>query len=193
AQHICHGSSFGVESAQTPDPCHMMPVRGESPIQYGPKQKRGISMLRDRLNAALKDAMRAKDTRRLTTLRLILAAIKDRDIAARSDGREGLDDQAISELLAKMIKQRQDSIKAYEEGGRLDLVEQEREEIAIIEEYLPPQMSEEDVQQVVTDAIAEVGAQGIKDIGRVMAVLKERYAGQMDFAKASAAVRARLS
>lgn len=150
-------------------------------------------MLRDRLNAALKDAMRAKDTRRLTTLRLILAAIKDRDIAARSDGREGLDDQAISELLAKMIKQRQDSIKAYEEGGRLDLVEQEREEIAIIQEYLPPQMSEEDVQQVVTDAIAEVGAQGIKDIGRVMAVLKERYAGQMDFAKASAAVRARLS
>lgn len=150
-------------------------------------------MLRDRLNAALKDAMRAKDTRRLTTLRLILAAIKDRDIAARSDGRESLDDQGISELLAKMVKQRQDSIKAYEEGGRLDLVEQERQEIAIIEEYLPPQMSESDVQQVVTDAISEVGAQGIKDIGRVMAVLKERYAGQMDFAKASAAVRARLS
>lgn len=150
-------------------------------------------MLRDRLNAALKDAMRAKDTRRLTTLRLILAAIKDRDIAARSDGRESLDDQGISELLAKMVKQRQDSIKVYEEGGRLDLVEQERQEIAIIEEYLPPQMSDADVQQVVTDAISEVGAQGIKDIGRVMAVLKERYAGQMDFAKASTAVRAKLS
>lgn len=150
-------------------------------------------MLRDRLNAALKDAMRAKDTRRLTTLRLILAAIKDRDIAARSDGRESLDDRGISELLAKMVKQRQESIKAYEEGGRLDLVEQEKAEIAILEEYLPAQMSDEDVEQVVSDAIAEVDAQGIKDIGRVMAVLKERYAGQMDFAKASAAVRARLS
>lgn len=150
-------------------------------------------MLRDRLNAALKDAMRAKDARRLSTLRLILAAIKDRDIAARGEGKESLDDQAITELLSKMIKQRQDSIKAYEEGGRLDLVEQEREEIAIIEEYLPPQLTDADIEKAVGDAIKEVGAEGIKDIGRVMAVLKERFAGQMDFAKASASVRARLS
>ncbi len=147
-------------------------------------------MLRDVLTTAMKDAMRNKDARRLTTVRLILAAIKDRDIASRGDGgSERIDDAAIAELLAKMIKQRQDSITAYQQGGRVDLAEQEQAEIDIIRDFLPPQLSEADVADAAKNAIAELEAQGLKDMGRVMAVLKERYAGQMDFSKASAVVR----
>lgn len=150
-------------------------------------------MLRERLNDALKEAMRAKDARRVTTVRLILAAIKDRDIAQRGDGKEGLDDPGIVELLAKMIKQRHDSITAYEQGGRPDLAEGERAEIAIVQEFLPPQLSEAEIAAIAKRLVADLGAEGLKDIGRVMAQLKEQYAGQMDFAKASAAVRALLS
>lgn len=150
-------------------------------------------MLREQLNAVMKDAMRAKDARRLSTIRLILAAIKDRDIAIRTEGRDKIDDQMITDLLAKMIKQRNDSITAYEQGGRLDLVEQEREEIKIIQEFLPAQMDEAEITAAVENAVTESEATGLKDIGRVMSLLKERYAGRMDFAKASAAIRQKLS
>lgn len=151
-------------------------------------------MLRSRLNEALKDAIKAKQPRRTSTLRLILAALKDRDIAARSDAsREPIPDSEIQLLLQKMVKQRQESIGHYEEGGRLELAEQEAEEIGIIREFLPQQMDEQQIVAASREAICEVGAQGLKDMGRVMAALKERHAGQMDFARASATVRQLLT
>ncbi|GAB4126991.1 MAG: GatB/YqeY domain-containing protein [Rhodothalassiaceae bacterium] len=149
--------------------------------------------LRDDLNAALKDAMRAKETRKISTLRLILAAIKDRDIARRTESDERDDDVITSEILQKMIKQRQDSIVAYEEGGRLELADKEREEVAIIESFLPRQLDDDEIAKAVEDAITELGAASLKDIGRTMALLKERFAGRMDFSKASKAVKDRLS
>lgn len=149
--------------------------------------------LRDDLNAALKDAMRAKETRKISTLRLILAAIKDRDIARRTESDERDDDVITSEILQKMIKQRQDSIVAYEEGGRLELADKEREEVAIIEGFLPRQLDDDEIAKAVEDAISELGAASLKDIGRTMALLKERFAGRMDFSKASKAVKDRLS
>ncbi|GAB4571275.1 MAG: GatB/YqeY domain-containing protein [Rhodothalassiaceae bacterium] len=149
--------------------------------------------LRDDLNAALKDAMRAKETRKISTLRLILAAIKDRDIARRTESDERDDDVITSEILQKMIKQRQDSIVAYEEGGRLELADKEREEVAIIEGFLPRQLDDHEIAKAVEDAITELGAASLKDIGRTMALLKERFAGRMDFSKASKAVKDRLS
>ena len=152
------------------------------------------SSLKQQINEAMKDAMRAKDTRKVATVRLILAAIKDRDIAARTEKNgEADDDTVILNILSKMIKQRQDSIKAYEEGGRCELAEREREEITVIEEFLPKQLSEEEISTVSHDVVTELEATGLKDIGRVMGVLKARYAGQMDFAKASAEVKAILS
>ncbi len=151
-------------------------------------------MLRDQLKETLKDAMRAKNARKVATIRLILAAVKDRDIAIRTEkGDEEDDDIVLLNILGKMIKQRRESIKAYEEGGRCELAEREREEIAVIEEFLPKQLSEEEISTVSKSAIAELEATGLKDIGRVMGVLKARYAGQMDFAKASAEVKAILS
>ena len=149
--------------------------------------------LRQELQDALKAAMREKDRRRISTLRLILAAIKDRDIARRTEGDERDDDTVIREILAKMIRQREESVRAYEEGGRVELADQEREEIAIIRSFLPPQMTEEDVRQAVDAVIAEVGAESLKDIGRCMAALKERYAGRMDFGLASRLVKERLA
>jgi len=150
-------------------------------------------MLRDQLNDALKPALKAKDTRRSATLRLIIAAIKDRDICLRGEGKEPVDDAGIIEILSKMIKQRNESIKAYEEGGRLELAEQEREEIAIIEDFLPPQLSDAELEAVSREAVTALEAESLKDMGRVMAQLKEKYAGQMDFAKAGAVVRKLLS
>lgn len=152
-------------------------------------------MLRETLNQALKDAMKAKDARRIATLRLILAALKDRDIAARTSGddRTGIPDADILSMLQTMVRQRRESITAYQAGGRHDLVEQEKEEIAIIESYLPQQLSEAEVEAAAKAAIAEVGAQGIKDMGKAMAVLKAKYAGQMDFAKAAAVLKGLLS
>ncbi|WP_308909075.1 GatB/YqeY domain-containing protein [Pseudokordiimonas caeni] len=151
-------------------------------------------MLRDELNDAMKDAMRAKDKRKLGTVRLILAAIKEKDIELRvQDGPERNDDAIVLDILAKMVKQRQDSIKAYEEGGRLELAEQEREEIEIIQEFMPRQLSEAEMKAACEAAIAEIGAEGLKDIGRTMTVLKDKYAGQMDFAKASGIVKGLLS
>lgn len=151
-------------------------------------------MLRTRLNEALKQAMLAKNQRAVSTVRLILAALKDRDIAARSRGvTDGIDEAEILSMLQTMIKQRGESIKLYEQGGRLELAEQEREEIAIIEGFLPKQMSEEEVAAAVKTVVEEIGATCIKDMGKVMAELKVRYAGQMDFAKVSGAVKQQLS
>lgn len=138
--------------------------------------------MRDRLQAAMKDAMRAKEAARLSTLRLINAAIKDRDIAARGDGQDdGVSDADILGILGKMVKQRQESARAYEEGGRLELAEKELEEIRVIEEFLPRQLEPDEVAAAIREAIAEAGATSIRDMGKVMAVLKGRYTGQMDF------------
>jgi uncharacterized protein YqeY len=151
-------------------------------------------MLRARLNDELKAAMKTKDQRAVSTVRLILAALKDRDIAARTKGNtEGIGEDEIFELLQKMVRQRRESIELYEQGKRLDLAQQEREEIAIIERFLPRQMSDADMAEAVSAVIAELGVDSIKDMGRVMAALKQRHSSQMDFSKASALVKQRLS
>jgi uncharacterized protein len=150
--------------------------------------------LRAQLNDAMKEAMKAKDAKRLATVRLMLAALKDRDIAARSEtNRELLGDDEILTLLAKMIKQREESATAFDTCNRPELAAGEREEIAIIRSFMPAQMDEAAMKDAVQKVIAEVGAGSIKDMGKVMAVLKERYAGQMDFSKASAATKEALS
>lgn len=151
-------------------------------------------MLRQEINEALKTAMKGKDARATSTLRLILAALKDRDIAARGEGGNdsGIEDDAILEMLQKMIKQRNDSIEQYKKGDRPDLVQQESEEIEIINRFLPAQMDEAEMASAVDDLISEIGAGSIKDMGKTMGALKERFAGRMDFSKASALVKARL-
>ncbi|MGI3168711.1 GatB/YqeY domain-containing protein [Pseudooceanicola sp. C21-150M6] len=150
--------------------------------------------LREKVTAAMKQAMKDRDSARLSTLRLINAAIKDRDIAARGEGREdGVDESEVLAILGKMVKQRQESARVYEEGGRLDLAEQERGEIVYIEEFLPRQLNEEEVASAVDAAVAEVGAGSIRDMGKVMGALKAKYTGQMDFAAAGPLVKARLS
>jgi uncharacterized protein YqeY len=149
--------------------------------------------LRERLSDELKAAMKAKDKRVVATVRLILAALKDRDIAARGKGNaDGIDESEILQMLQTMVKQRHDSIELYEKGGRLDLAQQEAEEIEIIRRFMPAQMSEEEVAGAVADLIAELEASSLKDMGRTMAALRERYAGRMDFAKASAIVKKQL-
>lgn len=151
-------------------------------------------MLRDRLSTAMKDAMKAKEKTRLSTIRLINAAIKDRDIAARGDeGSEGVSDGDILAILGKMVRQRQESAKTYDEAGRLDLAERERAEIVVIGDFLPRQMSDEEMQDAVSKLISETGASSVRDMGRVMKALKEKHAGQMDFGKAGAAVKAALA
>ena len=151
-------------------------------------------MLRDRLNDALKEAMRAKEAIAVSTLRLTLAALKDRDIAARGKGQsEGIDEDEILEMLQKMVRQRRDSIELYEKGDRADLAEREAKEIDVIEQFLPKQMSEDDIQAAVDEIMTAVGAESIKDMGKVMGELKSRYAGQMDFGKASAIVKEKLA
>jgi len=151
-------------------------------------------MLREQIKSALKEAMIAKDAHKVSTLRLIMAALKDRDIAARTqDKPEGISDDEVLALLQSMVKQRRDSIAMYENGGRLELAEQEASEIKIIEEFLPKQKSEEEIAQIVEDLITEIGASSLKDMGAVMKALRERYAGQMDFGKASAVIKDRLA
>lgn len=151
-------------------------------------------MLRDQLTAAMKQAMKDKDKRRLTTIRLILAAIKDRDIAARTDKNATSDeDSVVLEILTKMIKQRKESFVVYEEAGRLELAQQEQEEMEIISEFQPRQMPDDEIETAVKEAIAETSASGLKDIGKIMACLKANYAGQMDFSRASAMARSELS
>ena len=151
-------------------------------------------MLREDLSEALKKAQKAKEVRRVSTLRLILAALKDRDIAARGEGRgEGLPDEEILGMLQTMIRQRRESIKLYEQGGRLELAEQEQEEIEIIQEYLPRQLGEEEIASAVGSVIEEIGASALKDMGKIMSALRERYSGQMDFGRASKIAKQRLT
>ena len=146
--------------------------------------------LRAQLNDAMKEAMKAKDAKRLATVRLVLAALKDKDIAARSEtSRDLLGDDEILSLLAKMIKQREESATAFDAGNRPELAAGEREEIAIIRGFMPAQMDDAAMKAAVAKTIAELGAASIKDMGKVMAAMKERYAGQMDFARASAVVK----
>jgi uncharacterized protein YqeY len=148
--------------------------------------------MRETVAAALKDATKAQDKRRISTLRLMSAAIKDRDIAARGSGKPQASEAELNELLAKMIKQREESEKIYAGAGRAELARQEAEEIVIIREFLPKQISEAEMEKAVTAAIAETGAASVKDMGKVMGTLKSRYAGQMDFGKAGALVKAKL-
>ena len=156
----------------------------------------GKSMeLRDKVNAALKEAMREKATTRISTLRLINAAIKDKDISLRgTDDADsgGVGDAEVLAILGKMTKQRQESARAYEEGGRLDLAERERSEIAVIEEFLPKQLSDDEVAKAVEAAVTETGAGSIRDMGKVMGALKARYSGQMDFGAVGPMVKDRL-
>lgn len=149
--------------------------------------------LRARIQEATKEAMRAKDQLRLSTLRLIGAAIKDREIALRGEpGEAALSDADITALLSKMVKQRQESARAYEEGGRLELAEREQQEVGIIQEFLPRQLSEAEIGSAVDGVIADLGASGVRDMGRVMGALRDRYAGQMDFGAVGALVKSRL-
>lgn len=151
-------------------------------------------MLRDKLNDALKAAMRARDTTAVGAIRLILAKLKEVDIAARTEAnREGVADDRILSMLQGMIKQRNESVALYEKGNRADLADKEKAEIAVIERFLPQQMDDAAVDAAVREAIAAAGAKSVKDMGGVMAALKGKYAGQMDFAKASAAVKKALS
>ncbi len=152
-----------------------------------------MSDLRARVYDALKQAMKDKNAARLSTLRLINAAIKDRDIAARGEGRDdGVNDGEVLAILGKMTKQRIESARAYEEGGRLDLAERERAEITVIEEFLPRQLNDAEVDKAVDAAIAEVHADSIRDMGKVMGLLKSRYTGQMDFGTVGPVVKDRL-
>ncbi|MBP1860995.1 GatB/YqeY domain-containing protein [Rhizobium herbae] len=150
-------------------------------------------MIRDQLAAALKDAMKSKDAPRLSTVRLIQADIKTRDIANRSAGKGEASDDEILQILAKMVKQREESAKIYEDNARPELAAKERAEIVVVQGFMPKQLSDADVRANVAAAIAEAGASGPKDMGKVMAVLKERYAGQMDFSKASSVLKELLS
>lgn len=149
--------------------------------------------MRETINAALIAATKAREARRVATLRLVSAAIKDRDIAARTSKAGQASEDELLELLSKMIKQRDESQKIYAEAGRTDLADQEREEAAIIREFLPKQLSSEDMAKAIEGAIAETGAVGMRDMGKVMATLKKNYAGQMDFGQVSGAVKAKLS
>jgi uncharacterized protein YqeY len=149
-------------------------------------------MMRERFTAALKEAMLKQDKRRTGTLRLVTAAIKDRDIAQRTAGKDPVTDDEILEILGKMIKQRVESTRLYEEGNRLDLADQEREEIAIIKEFLPQQLGEEELRAACAEAVRTTGSQGLRDMGKCMAELKARYAGRLDFGKASQVVKEHL-
>lgn len=151
--------------------------------------------LRTRLSEALKESMKAREAARTSTLRLIGAAIRDRDIAARGDGRgeDGIDDSEILALLGKMVKQRQDSAKVYEEGGRSELAEKELAEVKVIEEYLPRQLSAEEVAAAIEAAVTEAGASSIRDMGKVMGLMKAKYTGQVDFGAVGAQIKARLA
>jgi len=150
--------------------------------------------LRTRINAALKQAMKDKAAERLSTLRLVNAAIKDKDIAARAEGNdEGVSEGEVLAILGKMAKQRTESALAYEEGGRLDLAERESAEIVIIEEFLPRQLTETETTAAVDDAVTEVGASSIRDMGKVMGLLKAKYTGQMDFGRVGPILKERLS
>lgn len=148
--------------------------------------------MRVEITESLKAALKAQDKRRTSTLRLINAAIQDRDIAHRGAGKNPVSDDEIMQILAKMVRQREESAHAFEQGGRPELAEQERQEISIIREFLPKQMGEEDMKRAIREVIEEVGAEGLRDMGRCMSALKEKFPGKMDFGKASSIVKAFL-
>jgi uncharacterized protein YqeY len=148
--------------------------------------------MREKITEEVKAAMKAGDRARLSTLRLMQAAIKDRDIANRGVAKDAASDDEILQLLAKMVKQREESAKAFEDGGRPELAGKERDEIAVLRDFLPRQMDDAETEAAVRQAIAETGAAGVKDMGKVMAALREKHAGQMDFSKASATVKGLL-
>ena len=150
-------------------------------------------MLRDDINNAVKDAMKAREEKRVSTLRMVNAAIKNADIEARGQGKDPLDDGAVLGLLQKMIKQRQESVELYDKGGRPELAAAERNEIEIISSYLPKQMSDAEMTAAIEAAIKETGAASMKDMGKVVGALRGKYAGQMDFGKASAKVKELLN
>ena len=150
-------------------------------------------MLRDAINNAVKEAMKAREERKLSTLRMMNSTIKNADIDARGNGKPPLSDDDLLGVFQKMIKQRQESVELYEKGGRAELAAQERDEIAVIQAYLPKQMSDDDVKAAIAPVIKETGAASMKDMGKVVAQLKAKYAGQMDFAKASGLVKTALS
>ncbi|MEM6650322.1 MAG: GatB/YqeY domain-containing protein [Pseudomonadota bacterium] len=152
------------------------------------------SKLLETINTDLKASMKARDDKlRVSTLRLITAAVKDRDIAARAEDRcSGISDDEILAILTKMVKQREESSKVYEEAGRLELAEQEQQEIAVIQDYLPQQLSEDEIEKAVNAVIDDIGAEGLKDMGKCMGALKERYQGAMDFSVANQKVKSRL-
>ena len=150
-------------------------------------------MLRDDINNAVKEAMKARDERKVSTLRMVNATIKNADIEARGQGKPPLSDGDLLSVLQKMIKQRQEAVLLYDTGGRAEHATQEREEIAIISSYLPKQMSEDEVKAAISAVVAETGAAGIKDMGKVIGALKAKYTGQMDFGKASGMVKAVLT
>lgn len=150
-------------------------------------------MLRDNINTAMKDAMKARDERRVSTLRMMNAAIKNADIENRGQGKEPLSDADLMALFQKLIKQRQESAELYDKGGRPELARQEREEIGIISSYLPKQMSDAEAGAAISAMVQEINAQTMKDMGKVMAALRERFAGRMDFGKASARIKDLLS
>jgi uncharacterized protein YqeY len=150
-------------------------------------------MLRDDIKSALTIAMKDKDKQGVSTLRLIMAAIKDRDIAARSKGvTDGIGDDAILSLMQSMVKQRHESIEMYENGGRMELAQQEAEEISVIKTFMPAQLSAEEVAIFIDEAISATGAESIKDMGKVMGHLKSKFAGRMDFGKAGSTIKNRL-
>ena len=149
-------------------------------------------MLRDDINKALTEAQKAKNERTISTLRMVNSTLKNADIEARGSGKPALGDAEVLAILQKMIKQRQESVEMYKKGDRPDLVKQEEEEIAIISAYLPKQMSEAEMAAAIDAAIAETGAAGMKDMGKVIGILRGKYAGQMDFGKASGLVKAKL-
>lgn len=148
--------------------------------------------MREKINEALKAAVKLQDKRRMSTLRLISAAIKDRDIAARSNDKNCVSDADIMEIMSKMVKQRHESIKTYTEGGRPELAQQEQEEIDIIQSFLPKQLSEDETRTAVIELMDEIGCEGLKDMGKTMGALKQRYTGQMDFAIASKVVKEQI-
>ncbi len=150
-------------------------------------------VLRDDINTALKESLKAQNKCRTSTLRLINAALKDRDIEARGHGKDPISDDDLRALLSKMVKQREESAKIYEDNGRPELAAQEREEITVIQDFMPKQLSEDETRAAIARIVAEIEAKGIKDMGRVMALLKERHAGALDFGKASGWVKDALT
>ncbi|TDQ66877.1 hypothetical protein ATL17_0883 [Maritalea mobilis] len=149
--------------------------------------------MRDQINQALKQALKNRDSRRMGTLRLINAAIKDRDIEARGKGKEAVDDAEILQILQKMVKQREESAAVYAENDREELAAQERAEIEVIQDFLPKPLSDEEVEKAIDSAIAETGAESLKDMGKVVGVLKAKYPGRIDFGQASKTVKAKLN